>query len=191
MYEALSRGWVVNGESFNPSPRSGKHYASIQTVRKLCRHMCDLGASFCIDPDDIFRKILQSSSGTNTAMDCELTLSALMLEKHPDMHLTASTSTLEHNPVEMVIFPGGADCEGSPIFCAILFTYSFQLVRSTRSRVKSNVGDDSNTVNISDDIDVSDNVVLSFDAIVSECFSFFGSGKVDNVRRMEILVNDD
>ena len=78
MYEALLHGWVVTGKSFNPSPQSGNQYASIQTVRTLCRHMCDLGASFCIDLDDIFRKILQSSSRTNTAMDCDLTLSAIL-----------------------------------------------------------------------------------------------------------------
>eukprot|EP00814_Leptocylindrus_danicus_P020237 CAMPEP_0116042296 /NCGR_PEP_ID=MMETSP0321-20121206/25598_1 /TAXON_ID=163516 /ORGANISM="Leptocylindrus danicus var. danicus, Strain B650" /LENGTH=321 /DNA_ID=CAMNT_0003522731 /DNA_START=101 /DNA_END=1066 /DNA_ORIENTATION=+ len=224
MREALSHGWVVNGSppsSFKPSSvhtRSGRRCASIQAARKLCHHMCDLEASFCFDPDDIFRKILHSSSRANTEMDCERSLaSVLMLESHrSDVLQLRNTCAARVNdasgqhPVEVAIVSGGnADSvAGSPICCLIRFTYSFQLIRSTTNHhtksiniVNDNGDDDSDiaaAMTHDNDMDnglsiyvKDDTIVLSFDAIVSEYFTFRPSGMVDSSRRMEIVVQED
>jgi len=207
MREALSHGWVVNGSppsSFKPSPshaRSGGRRASIQEARKLCHHMCDLDASFCFDPDDIFRKILHSSSRANTEIDCERTLaSVMMLGNHRvDVPQLRNTCTARGNdasgqhPVEVTIVSGGSadKVTGSPICCVIQSTYSFQLIRWTNI-VNDNRDDDSGiAADMTHGNVIDDTVVLSFDAVVSEYLTFHPSGIVNSSRRMEIVVKED
>jgi len=190
MEEALSYGWIVNGESFEPSIRSGKHYNSIHAARKSCQHICDMEASFCIDPDDIFCNILCNSSRSAMAQECKRALIAVISDSMKFLNM-ASAST---HPVEIDIFSHGVNIkEGSPIFCRTRFIYSFQLMHRDMSRrsksCKTEEASSSKTVVLyKDDYDAEE--VLTFDAVVSQHMSFVGSGLADSVRNMEIVVAD-
>jgi len=215
--EALGHGWMVNGSSYPKSTRSGRHTSSIQAALDAYRQMADLEASFCINPDDILMNILRRSSRSIAASECKEMLNSMLLgpdgSRQEGLYLNMiENSNSNSNPVQMEIESGGG-C----IFCVLQYTFPVQIYRVTEdenaacpslcrhdSSSTSSIDRDSSSsssssssnpilldsgVNLYVDAIFVETELLVFDAVVSDCFSFFGDGRMESFRKMKIVLN--
>eukprot|EP00814_Leptocylindrus_danicus_P001924 CAMPEP_0116037668 /NCGR_PEP_ID=MMETSP0321-20121206/22213_1 /TAXON_ID=163516 /ORGANISM="Leptocylindrus danicus var. danicus, Strain B650" /LENGTH=312 /DNA_ID=CAMNT_0003515961 /DNA_START=17 /DNA_END=952 /DNA_ORIENTATION=- len=206
--EALGHGWMVNGSSYAKSTRSGRHSLSIQAALDTYRQMADLEASFCIIPDDILMNILRRSSRSIASSECKELLNSMLLGGPNDSQDLYLSMIENSNPVQMEIAnggPGGSGC----IFCVLQYTFPVQILRVTEededacpslcneSSTHSSIDRDyssSNPTLLDSGLNLYVNAtfleteLLVFDAVVSDCFTFFGDGRMESFRKMKIVL---
>mmetsp|Transcript_7323 Transcript_7323/g.10812 ORF Transcript_7323/g.10812 Transcript_7323/m.10812 type:complete len:299 (-) Transcript_7323:178-1074(-) len=201
--EALGHGWVINGSSYSKSTRSGRHSSSIQAALDLFRQMADLEAAFCINPDDVLLNILRRSSRSIAASECKELLNSMLLGNNDsqDLYLNMIENC---NPVQMETAKGGPGGSGC-IFCVLQYTFPVQILRVTEDEdacpglchesTHSSIDRFSIPTRLNSGLDLYvdatfvETELLMFDAIVSDCFTFFGDGRIESFRRMKIVLN--
>eukprot|EP00816_Leptocylindrus_hargravesii_P003356 CAMPEP_0196807398 /NCGR_PEP_ID=MMETSP1362-20130617/7384_1 /TAXON_ID=163516 /ORGANISM="Leptocylindrus danicus, Strain CCMP1856" /LENGTH=271 /DNA_ID=CAMNT_0042181315 /DNA_START=93 /DNA_END=908 /DNA_ORIENTATION=+ len=204
LQEALEHGWVVNElPPFSESASCDDYSSSIQTALKTCHDLADLEAAFCFDTDDILLNVLRRSSRSNIASECKDLLTSMMLGRTSSQDLYLNMIETDNNsfPVELEIKNGGPDGEGR-IICLLNYTFPARIFRVTEDEDETcpddlchsphSIARSSNPIMrnngliLYEDTRFVENELLVFDAVVSDCFTFFGDGRIDSFRRMEI-----
>ena len=106
------------------------------------------------------------------------------------------------NPVEMEIKNGVPDGDEGSIVCSLHYTFPVQILRVEEDEDETCPDDlchsphsmalSSNPIMRDDGLilyentRIVENELLVFDAVLSDCFTFLGDGRMDSFRRMEI-----